>query len=44
MLNYTKRCKKYPGNMDIKQKLLDFQSKTGTSKDGTTETLSELSC
>ena len=29
--------------MDIKQKLLDFQSKTNTSKDGTTKTLSQLS-
>ena len=44
MLNHTRRYKTYPGNMGIKQKLLDFQSKTGTSEDGTTETLSKLSC
>ena len=43
MLNHTRRCKKYPGNMDIKQKLLDIQSKSSTTKYGSTETLSELS-
>ena len=30
--------------MNIKQKLLDIQSKTSSTEDGTTENVSELSC
>ena len=44
MLNHTRRCKKYSVHMDIKQNLLDIQSKTSSTEDGTTENVSELSC
>ena len=43
MLNHTRRYKKYPTNMAIKQELLDIQNKTSSTEDGTTETLFELS-
>ncbi|KAK9013551.1 hypothetical protein V6N11_041555 [Hibiscus sabdariffa] len=38
LANHISRCKKYPPNLDKKQKLIDFESRTLINEDGTTET------
>ncbi|KAK8662982.1 hypothetical protein V6N13_024867 [Hibiscus sabdariffa] len=40
LANHISRCKKYPPNLDKKQKLIDFESRTLINEDGTTETVS----
>ncbi|KAK4349183.1 hypothetical protein RND71_031938 [Anisodus tanguticus] len=35
--NHAQRCKKCPANLDLKQKLIDFELKTITKEDGSTE-------
>ncbi|KAK9000424.1 hypothetical protein V6N11_080924 [Hibiscus sabdariffa] len=37
LANHINRCKKYPPNLDKKQKLIDFETKTLVNEDGTTE-------
>ncbi|KAL4284773.1 hypothetical protein GQ457_16G007020 [Hibiscus cannabinus] len=39
LANHIKRCKKYPPNLDTKQKLIDFKGETLVSEDGTVETV-----
>ncbi|KAK8513214.1 hypothetical protein V6N12_037705 [Hibiscus sabdariffa] len=38
LANHISRCKKYPPNLDKKQKLIDFESRILINEDGTTET------
>ncbi|KAK8693879.1 hypothetical protein V6N13_071446 [Hibiscus sabdariffa] len=40
MKRHTSRCKKAPFNVDTKQTILDFESKTKCNADGTIETVS----
>ncbi|KAL4291714.1 hypothetical protein GQ457_14G013270 [Hibiscus cannabinus] len=40
LANHISRCKKYPPNLDKKQKMIDFESETLVKEDGIVETIS----
>ncbi|KAK8686301.1 hypothetical protein V6N13_125328 [Hibiscus sabdariffa] len=40
LANHINRCKKYPPNLDKKQKMIDFESQTLVNEDGTTQIVS----
>ena len=44
MKNHLQRCKKYPANVDQKQKLLSFQTKRVVKEDGSIEHVYVPSC
>ncbi|KAE8690247.1 hypothetical protein F3Y22_tig00110904pilonHSYRG00114 [Hibiscus syriacus] len=44
LANHISRCKKYPPNLDKKQKLIDFESETLVNEDGSTEIVSVPKC
>ncbi|GMI66222.1 hypothetical protein HRI_000291500 [Hibiscus trionum] len=39
LANHIKRCKKYPPNLDKRQKLIDFKIETLVNEDGIVETV-----
>ena len=44
MKNHLQRCKKYPANLDKKQKLLSFQTKRVVKEDGSIDHVTVSSC
>jgi len=42
--NHLERCKKYPANLDRKQKLIDFDTRTIVNEDGSVQTVSVPKC
>jgi len=38
--NHLERCKKYPANLDRRQKLIDFDTRTIINEDGSVQTVS----
>ena len=42
--NHLERCKKYPANLDKRQKFIDFDTKTIVNEDGSVQTVSVPKC